>query len=138
MNLRNRLEGHTDLHAGNYESVMYYRKEDYASPALIRKSLTTLKRVVTKDKDLPAWYQDLGSRNAVITNWSTFANSNEIEGCEEDIHIPLFNMIVFPISWKFLIIFRAGKGKIGLVSYQNSSDKTHLEGCPFLMTKNKE
>lgn len=139
MNLRNRLEGHTDLHAGNYECFMYYRKEDYASPALIRKSLATLNRVVTKDKDLPAWYQDLGARCSVITNWSTFANPNEIEGCEEDAHLPIYCRPYWPSSslQMFMIVFRGGPGKLGLLYFQPDglNGVNHLDSAPFL-TKN--
>mmetsp|Transcript_7796 Transcript_7796/g.11356 ORF Transcript_7796/g.11356 Transcript_7796/m.11356 type:complete len:457 (+) Transcript_7796:207-1577(+) len=139
VNLRNRLEGHSDLHAGNYENVLFYRKEDYSSPALIRKSLATLKRVVTKDEELPPWYQDLGANISVVTNWSTFSKPNEIEGCEEDMHLPISCAKYFSSSFLFLIIFRGGVGKLGLLFYQPDSVKgvNYLEFAPFL-TKGNE
>ena len=36
INWRNRLEGHTTLHAGNYENFIFYRKQDAIAPELIR------------------------------------------------------------------------------------------------------
>ena len=137
INLRNHLEGHTDLHAGNYEKLIFYQKEDYVAPALICKSLAMLKRVVTKDEKLPTWYQDLGANISVVTNWSTFAKPNYIEGCKKDLHLPISCQSYFLSYFHFLVIFCAGVGKLGLLLYQSDDVKgvNYLDQAPFLFKK---
>ena len=39
VNFRNRVENCTDNDVGNYENLITYRPEDFATPSLIRKSL---------------------------------------------------------------------------------------------------
>mmetsp|Transcript_8627 Transcript_8627/g.9487 ORF Transcript_8627/g.9487 Transcript_8627/m.9487 type:complete len:462 (+) Transcript_8627:162-1547(+) len=139
INWRNRLEGHTDLHAGNYEKVIFYQKEDYASPALIRKSVMEYKRAVTKD--VPGFWKMVTSKKclAVVTNWASFAKSNEIEGCEEEIHLPLLTDPSFCLNLYFLIIFRAGAGRVGLCYFGNTPDGTNpLDDAPFTTIKDTD
>jgi len=116
INWRNRLEGHTDRHVGNYENILFYRKEDYASPGLIRKSLEQYKRVVTGSMELPSPWEMMKSQVKIVTNWSTFAKENVIDGCVEDLHFPLMLPEFVPAhKIRMLILFRAGQGKIGLL-----------------------
>ena len=37
-NCRNRLAGHTDLHAGSYLNTLFYQRPDSSAPGLIRQS----------------------------------------------------------------------------------------------------
>jgi hypothetical protein len=136
MDWRNRLEGHTDLHAGNYTNNIFYQKEDYASPALIRKSVMTCKPAVTKD--VPGFWKIVTSQSyrALVTNRASFAKSNEIEGCEEDIHLPLSLDPSFSSNLYLLIIFRADAGRVGLYYLGNTPDGTNpLDDAPFTMSK---
>lgn len=126
---RSRLEGHTDMHAGNYNNNILYWKEDYASPALIRKSLEKYRRVVTT-KRMPGFFQAASKDISVVTNWATFAKKNEILDCEEDIHLPLFST---PATMQLLIVFRAGVGKVGLHYNGHSPGGVNpLDDAPFL------
>ena len=140
INWRNRLEGHTDIHAGNYEKAIFYQqKEDYASPALIRKSVMEYKRAVTKD--VPGFWKMVTSKKclSVVTNWTSFAKSNEIEGCEEEIHLPLFADPSFVSNFSLLIIFRAGDGRLGLFYLGNTPDGTNpLDDAPFTTIKDAD
>lgn len=130
VNWRNRLENHFEDNAGNYENVIFYQKEDFKSPALIRKSLLAYRRIVTKN--MPGFFTTLTQREAGVTNWATFSNENEIEGCEEDLHIPLSASSHWSTSVSWLVIFRAGKERLGVCHFQ-TSDVNHLENAPFLM-----
>lgn len=115
INWRNRLEGHTNLHAGNYSGFIYYEEDDYASPGLIRQSLDSCKRIVTRDKQFPSWWGFATTKCTCISNWMTFAKPNMIEGCVEDVHFPLVLADALPTHrFRVFIIFRAGIGKIGL------------------------
>ncbi len=120
INMRGRLSGYTDLHAGNYESGLFYNKEDFATPALIRRSLTKYRRIVTGDKGMPPWYKVATTNIALVTSWATFANVIRIEGCKEDVHLPLFADKYWPTTAPLLVIFRASAEKIGL-AYLSSS-----------------
>lgn len=115
VNWRNRLEGHTPLHAGNYENVILYEEQDYATPGLIRKSLglgsRSYKRLVTKEM-FPSFWNVVRTKFSVVTNWSTFAMPNVIEGCAEDLHFPL--VLPDAVPFPMFIIFRAGVGNLGL------------------------
>jgi len=115
INFRNRLRGHSDRHAGNYESIIVYNPKDSASPALIRKSLDNLRRVETIQNPLPSSFDALGLRNCIVTNWSSFAKPNIIPGCQEELHIPLYDPApLVPSNMAALIIFRSGPKGTGV------------------------
>ena len=148
INWRGRIEGHSMLNAGNYENVIYYQKEDFNCPTLIRRSIngreqktTTTngdqsrimyKRAVTHNSKVPGLMEGFTTKCGVVTNWSSFAQPNEIEGCEEDLHLPVSFLEIFPTTIALLIIFRGGPGKIG-VCYGHASGPNLLDDCPFLM-----
>jgi len=119
VNWRNRLEGHTHLHAGNYENFILYDEEDYATPGMIRKSLSlssssdscSYKRVVTKET-FPSFWNVVSTKFSLVTNWSSFAMPNIIEGCVEDLHFPL--VLPDAVPFPMFVVFRAGAGKLGL------------------------
>jgi len=139
INWRNRLEGHTDLHAGNYGNVMLYQRDDHASPALIRKSLTNYKRAVTTKDELPGFWKTITTDYSLVTNWSSFAESNEIQGCQEEIHLPIFCQPYGASTFQLMTVFRAGAGKVGLGYYGNSPDGTNLlDDAPFLLGSEKK
>ena len=132
INWRNRLDGHSMLDVGNYENLLYYSKEDSATPSLIRQSLTKFKRVVTKDNRLPGFFTCFGSPCIpIVTNWASFAKRNDIKGCEEDCHIPFTWGYYYPTTMPVLIIFRAGVGQLGLCSIQAGA-VNFLNHAPFL------
>ena len=81
INWRNRLEGHTTLHAGNYENFIFYRKQDAIAPELIRKSLLDgkYKRAVTKDMAFPSWYEVVSTKFTCVTNWATLQRQMLLE-----------------------------------------------------------
>lgn len=132
INFRNRLEGHSDLHAGNYEYVLIYQREDSKTPGLIRKSLANLKRTVTPNDALPGFWETLKCNYAIVSNWASFAQPNILQGCTEELHIPLYDIQgKLPYSLVNLIIFRAGPNKLAL--YMGGQDKL-LQGvrsAPF-------
>lgn len=140
INWRNRLEDCTELDAGNYENVIFYRKEDSASPALIRQSLKTCRRVVTGSDNkagVPGFCELVrGPGIGVVTNWSTFAKKNEILGCEEDFHVPVSSIPYFPTTMPLLLVFRAGVDQLGLC-YFHTTGVNHLDYAPFLYQQPK-
>jgi len=144
INWRNRLPGHTELHAGNYENIILYAKADSASPSLIRKSLVAYRRTETINDPAPSFFQAATTPFALVTNWASFSKPNVIEGCQEELHIPLYDPIpLLPTDSAIMIIFRAGPQK-GLGLYVASSPdnlrrlgygRQFSKRAPFLSTK---
>lgn len=122
LNFRNRFVGHFNSHAGNYEGVITYMKGDYETPDLIRKSLATFRRAsLTK---FPSYIEAIQGRSALISNWSTFAGPNIIEGATEELHLPVYNIVSwFPYNMTVSIIFRSGHKKtaVMIAGYQENT-----------------
>ena len=139
INWRNRLEGHTTLHAGNYENFIFYRKQDAIAPELIRKSLLDgkYKRAVTKDMTFPSWYEVVNTTFSCVTNWSTFAKPNVIGNRVEDVHFPLILAEAVPShKLRMFIIFRSGRdNKIGICYPRGMIDVNPDSNDPFGLMK---
>ena len=115
INFRNRLPNHTDRHAGNYESIIVYAPSDSACPTLIRKSLERYRRTESIRDPLPTFFESLGLSSGLVTNWSSFSKPNIIQGCHEELHIPLYDAApLIPSGTAVMIVFRAGPKGLGL------------------------
>jgi len=146
LNWRNRLSGHTDRHAGNYEGVVAYRRPDLAWPSLIRKSLQQgYRRTVTTDQPLSGLREAITRPSlSIVTNWASFAKPNVIDGCEEELHIPLYDAVpLVPTGSAILIIFRSGPKGLGIYMVGTPATLRGLGYCrrqfnkrpPFLSTE---
>ena len=85
VNYRNRIPGITESNAGNYVSMITYQRDDYSHPSLIRASLQSYCRVITKKLNFIPFI----SRFINITNWSIFYTELIFEGCKEVYHLPI-------------------------------------------------
>jgi hypothetical protein len=113
VNFRGKLEGHDDDLVGNYENAITYKcPEDTSTPADIRASLKSLKRVVTTDTKVSDWAFASGDLG-LATNWASFAGSANLPGCKELVHIPCGPTL--PPTIPTCIIFKARPGKLGVV-----------------------
>lgn len=133
LNLRNRVAGHTDRHAGNYVNGIFYERLDSRSPSLIRQSVATLKRAVTKDGPMPTFWQSVTGSVGLITNWATFAKPNIIQGCQEELHVPLYDIVgSFPNSMCTTVIFRCGPRGLALYTVGSRDKLKALSSASFL------
>jgi hypothetical protein len=115
---RNRLEGHTDSHAGNYAASIIYRSpEDTETPELIRMSVQTLKRAATLRRPFSVWEMLFGMGGvAISSNWSTFSSINPVSGCKELLHLPLFDKAGLPpVTWSIFVIFRFKPDQLAMI-----------------------
>jgi len=85
VNYRNRIPGITESNVGNYSRMILYQRDDYSHPSLIRASLQSYGRVITKKLNFIPFI----SRFICITNWSTFYTEAIFEGCKEVYHLPV-------------------------------------------------
>jgi hypothetical protein len=139
MNFRNRLEGHHDNLAGNYENYVFYYPQDFGTPTLIRKSLMAKdswrRQVTCNTTNTPAVWKHLKGHFALVSNWSSFAANCHLPNCRELLHVPLFVRGKHPLpnNLSVGIIFRAGpgKGKTAMYVVGNSKVMRRLEDCKF-------
>ena len=128
MNFRNLLEdGCSDDDMGNYWEQIMYTPENYASPALIRRSVTRDGSGVyvraapwtgegsARPTPLPSTIQHMWRGIYVCTsNWKSFWREASIPGVTEELMLPLFNYnechFFPPMVMTLVYIFRAADG----------------------------
>ncbi|KAJ3064553.1 hypothetical protein HDU98_012041 [Podochytrium sp. JEL0797] len=113
VNTRNRVPNVTDGHFGNYLTLVYYKRADFASPSLIRESVSggVMKRSVTTD----AFDSRAFKRIGFVTNWAGFYEDVELEGCELVKHLPVMD-VAQPNPYATCIIFAEKKGHLKVIS----------------------
>ena len=118
INFRGKLPGVTSDLAGNYESLLFYRPADFATAALVRASLLKLHRAASPPTKLPSSYEHLGMRCCTTTNWSTFAETIELPGAMQTLHLPLYDISApsFP---------RAARTPSALSSSRSRASRSH-------------
>ena len=129
MDCRGRVAGIEQDMAGNYVTALTMDPTTFATPATVRKMLTSTPHVTTS-QPLPTccgWMCGKDSANfAMATNWSSFAGGMvQLEGCELTVHLPVQNpaYCVFDL----MIPFASGVGKIGVIIWTVSSDADGLK-----------
>jgi hypothetical protein len=139
INFRNRLPGHHDNLAGNYEFVLHYRvPQDTFRPALIRKSLSPLKRAVTALE--PVRNSELIMSNlSIISNWASFTRESfhwqpmMKGGCQAQLHVPLLDIAGFlPCTVAICIIFQATQDRLGVMVIGSRARISKCIEAPFL------
>lgn len=138
INFRGRMPFLQGTDAGNYESGIIYRADDYASPALIRKSLlganggTRIVRAARAPPTrLPHSLAACVGRRGMITNWSTFAAEDGIvlEGCEQTLHLPFYALSAVPHD--VAVIFSPQPRRLGVLLFTRAMTAQPKEGNPF-------
>jgi len=121
VNFRNRKNGLTDEHAGNYEGVKAYRPEDVEHPALIRQSvIQNFVRPVSgnaKGGILPGFCRKYYAKNVLISNWSGLYEHVDMPNSTQVLHVPILKEEVVPFHGVF-IIYRMNKNQIGICSFK--------------------
>lgn len=134
INLRRRLPGIDDADAGNYEWVVFYQEEDCARPGQIRKSLVStpgkyMRCGTEPPRPLRSGYSLVRARYALITNWATFAQTLDMPGCEQRLHLPFFNLAEVPCEMAF--VFRATAERTGVLMLSRTVRDSDIEGSLF-------
>lgn len=128
INFRNRIKGLVDTDAGNYEGFLLYDEETYGRPGSIRKTLKTGSPFRTTVKPLPGFWESFSCRLGQITNWSTFWDELVIEGCEQQLHLPIYDTGMMPFD--AAIVFRPMPGKLAVMYFAKTVGREGLlSGC---------
>lgn len=118
VNFRGRLKGYTADIAGNYEGLMPYFAEDFASPALIRRSLqghpARLRRAVSGSRRLPDFLSSAvvaPPHVCLVTSWASFYHDDvALPGARHVRHAPVTDPdAVLPMDIVTLFRPRAGQ-----------------------------
>jgi len=130
MDCRGRLEGIGHDLAGNYVTALTMDPETFATPASVRKMLSSTPYETT-GLPLPGccgWACGMESANfAMATNWSSFAGGMvELAGCEMVVHLPVQNPV---IPFDLIIPFASGKGRVGVICWTVSTDEKGLRAA---------
>ena len=128
---RGKLEGIGHELAGNYVSALTMDTGAFATPAAVRKMMSSTPYETTL-KPMPkccSWFCGREKFNiAMCTNWSSFAGGLvQLEGCEMVVHLPVHN----PASMAFdcMIPFSSGVGKVSVICWTVSSDEAGLRAA---------
>lgn len=141
VNFRGKVAGLSKAHAGNYESIIRYKKEGYESPGLIRHSLgangyKAIEKVPQK------FFRSLASHIyynnflmmafylhcAIITNWSGFYEHLEFKNCHHRLHMPIFEDLITPLP--VAIIFKASINRIAIMVFEGKQKFiSNLKSC---------
>ena len=133
INFRNRLDRHSNAHAGNYENLLYYRSQkDCATPALVRQSLAKLKRSVTYTVPPSVLEMATGSV-AFCTNWASFnADKVDLPGCRQQVHLPIYDLVDnLPSTMAVCIIFKPNPKQLAICVSGTPDKMQGVSQAPF-------
>ena len=131
LNLRERMAGLTQSHAGNYVKCLNFDATNASTPDRIRQALLH-PRFHCRDEKMKMF-----SRCCMITNWTSFSKPICIPDCVEQMHQPLMLNLK---SAKFMpmdvvIAYRAGGQRVGVfwMTPRGGSTRDVLGEMPFAM-----
>ena len=93
--------------------------EDFASPALIRKSLleNMFKRASKPQTNIPGFYDLVTGKLALVTNWSTFYDDIYLDDCTQIVHFPFVDVDEhIGNDFSACIIFAPRKGELAVAT----------------------
>lgn len=156
VNLRGRLKDHSLNLAGNYENCVYYRvPKDTESPALIRKSVATLRRSVSAKAPFSNKDMAFSSGFSLVTNWASFAKMtvhlNHSAGKADDSfttkeqkgddlvtllhHLPIYDVeALIPSTMNMCLIFQYRPEQLAVVLAARPDRMANLVPAPFELT----
>lgn len=94
INWRGRIAGCHEDDVGNYEALLTYMPADYASPALVRRSVSgaPYRGAARPPTVMPGnWKHATSATYGATTNWTTFARSLLLPAdAVQELHLPLY------------------------------------------------
>ena len=114
INLRGRLPGLEDSMAGNYESMVIFDHETYASPCSLRQAMRGKDYTKTHSEPLTGAIEAFSSYG-LISNWSTSAKELDFDGCKQTLHLPRVDCSrVANWAFELCIIFKPTRNTHGV------------------------
>ena len=119
INFRDRIDGLTQKHAGNYFGGLIWDPEGYASPNSVRNALSGSPPL--SRGSLPTGCCISGNWTAMITNWASMSQGSlDLPDCQQTLHIPYLNTA--EMMEDSCIIFKARPGEVAVMLFlQNAT-----------------
>lgn len=114
VNFRDRVPEITRNHAGNYERLVAYQREDFAQPELIRSSLSDYRRAMSGK--LPGFFKSIRTKLGAITNWATFYQDVVLPDCKLLFHRPVVDTALFVPFEHTVIVFKSQQEQLSVVT----------------------
>ena len=163
VNFRDRVKDCTKMHGGNYFNTVRYRPEDFAKPALIRKSIGVKKisrafePATQALPNTPVLLQMKTPHLSICTNWSSYYDDDFMldNSFKELLHVPLKDMrYASPTLMSNCTIFKLWPGQLAVcvtataerinrfaehpMVDSSSEDRVPEEMLPYFMTTDKD
>nr|QEO74220.1 hypothetical protein [uncultured bacterium] len=126
VNFRDRIPHLTSDHAGNYQRVIAYQKEDIARPELIRTAMKDYRRAITGK--LPGFFRSMRLKIGAITNAAGFYKDVELPGCKLTFHQPVVDTEQFVPFDHVVMMFKSRHDQVSLItSCRETANLSHVE-----------
>ncbi|CAE7776298.1 unnamed protein product [Symbiodinium sp. CCMP2456] len=115
LNMRNRMQGLEDKHAGCYASMLLFFPEEYKSPANIRRAITRQSPACTPTGQQQ--WPGRGSKVGMVTSWHMLYHDVAFDGCKQLTHFPCGprNLAVKP-QVPFAALFAPSEGSLAMLT----------------------
>ena len=113
INMRGKLSGCENAMSGNYESLLWFDPESFGSAAAVRKTLASGPPFKSLSMPQPKGFELMNCTVDLVTSWASFADELRIDGCEQGLHLPVYDAARIPLN--AAIIFRPLPGKLGML-----------------------
>ena len=128
VDFRGRIPHITKSHAGNYEALMGYQREDFARPELIRSGLSNFRRPVSGK--LPGFFKSTRAKLGIISNLATTYRDVELPGCKLSFHRPLIDSTALVPFEHAVYVFKSRNDQLSLCAC--SKEPSVLSRVPVL------
>lgn len=135
VNLRTWIKDIGSNDAGNYAGGLLFDDATCARPTGIRKAFQAGLPVPTTAKPFPGFGEAMRCKLSLISSWSDFQKSHDLEGCEQVLHLPLYDAkAAFPLD--SAVVFKAKSEKMAVMYFSKTIDRekivSHCEiGAPL-------
>jgi hypothetical protein len=122
VNLRSWIKDISSNDAGNYAGGLLFDDDTCARPAKIRQAFQTGLPITTTVKPFPKFGEALRCKLSLISSWSDFQKSHDLEGCEQVLHLPLYDAKeAFPLD--SAVVFKAKPEKLAVMYFTKTVDR---------------
>ena len=116
MSFRGRIEDLDALDIGNYETALMLDNTVYGSPTQLRRMLVDGAPFKTRHgRPLPGLWEGPTTEYASVSNWSGAADSLQIAGAQQALHLPLIPLAGMPFD--VMCIFRPAAGRLAVMIF---------------------
>lgn len=115
INFRERIPHLTRDHAGNYQSVIAYQRQDFETPELIRRGFTEYRRAVSGK--LPGFFRSTRVKMGAVTNAAGFYKEVELPGCQTLSHRPVIVDYTPLLPFEQMVfVFKSRKDQLSVIT----------------------